>query len=73
MEPPKDLKDLMEQLLAGKCKLTGPGGLAGQGTRQLLIPFFKTLESYTMLGENMTLMLDAESDFFRYLQSTTLR
>ncbi|HEX6995086.1 MAG TPA: protease modulator HflC [Gammaproteobacteria bacterium] len=31
--------------------------------------FFKTLESYRALGENTTLMIDAESDFFRYLQS----
>jgi len=31
--------------------------------------FFKTLESYRALGQNTTLMIDAESDFFRYLQS----
>src|SRR5690606_10368350 len=31
--------------------------------------FFKTLESYQALGENTTLMIDAQSDFFRYLQS----
>jgi len=35
--------------------------------------FSKTLESYTTLGENTTLMIDAKSDFFRYLQSTTGR
>jgi len=35
--------------------------------------FFRTLESYHALGENSTLMLDAESDFFRYLQSTRRR
>jgi membrane protease subunit HflC len=35
--------------------------------------FFKTLESYATLGENTTLMIDAESDFFRYLESTTAR
>jgi len=35
--------------------------------------FFRTLESYATLGENMTLMIDAESDFFRYLQSTARR
>ena len=29
----------------------------------------KTLESYSTLGENTTLMLDAKSEFFRYLQS----
>ena len=32
--------------------------------------FFKTLESYRALGDNTTLMIDAQSDFFRYLQST---
>ena len=32
--------------------------------------FFKTLESYATLGENTTLMIDADSDFFRYLEST---
>jgi membrane protease subunit HflC len=32
--------------------------------------FFKTLESYRALGENTTLMIDADSEFFRYLQST---
>jgi len=31
--------------------------------------FFKTLESYAMLGPNTTLMIDANSDFFRYLES----
>ena len=35
--------------------------------------FSKTLESYTTLGENTTLMIDAKSDFFKYLQSTTGR
>ena len=32
--------------------------------------FWRTLESYSALGENTTLMIDAKSDFFRYLQST---
>ena len=32
--------------------------------------FFRTLESYDALDENTTLMIDADSDFFRYLQST---
>jgi len=35
--------------------------------------FFKTLESYGTLGENTTLMIDADSEFFRYLQSTAER
>jgi modulator of FtsH protease HflC len=35
--------------------------------------FSKTLESYSTLGENTTLMIDAESDFFRYLESTAGR
>lgn len=30
--------------------------------------FFKTLESYQALDENATIMIDADSDFFRYLQ-----
>lgn len=30
--------------------------------------FFRTLESYRALGENSTLMLRADSDFFRYLE-----
>jgi membrane protease subunit HflC len=35
--------------------------------------FFKTLESYDAMGENATLMLDAKSDFFRYLESIRRR
>lgn len=35
--------------------------------------FFRTLESYRGLGDNSTLMLDADSEFFRYLQSTRKR
>jgi membrane protease subunit HflC len=31
--------------------------------------FFRTLESYDALGENTTLMIDADSDFFRYIQT----
>lgn len=30
--------------------------------------FFRTLESYRALGANSTLMVDADSDFFRYLE-----
>jgi membrane protease subunit HflC len=32
--------------------------------------FFKTLESYEALSDNATVMIDPESDFFRYLQTT---
>ena len=35
--------------------------------------FFKTLESYEALGENATLMIDSNSDFFRYLESIRRR
>ena len=35
--------------------------------------FFRTLESYRNLGDNATLMLDADSEFFRYLNSTRKR
>jgi len=30
--------------------------------------FFRTLESYGVVGENITLMIGTESDFFRYLE-----
>jgi len=32
--------------------------------------FFRTLESYRALGENSTLMIKADSDFFRYLEQS---
>jgi membrane protease subunit HflC len=35
--------------------------------------FFRTLESYSLLGENTTLMIDADSEFFRHFDSTSLR
>jgi membrane protease subunit HflC len=35
--------------------------------------FFRTLESYDAVGENTTLMIKADSDFFRYLQSSRRR
>jgi membrane protease subunit HflC len=35
--------------------------------------FFRTLESYRALGENSTLMLKADSDFFRYLEEAQVR
>lgn len=31
--------------------------------------FFRTLENYRALGENATIMLNADSDFFRYLEN----
>jgi membrane protease subunit HflC len=31
--------------------------------------FFKTLESYDAIGENTTVLIDADSDFFRYLST----
>lgn len=34
--------------------------------------FFRTLESYRALGENSTLMLRADSDFFRYLEESQI-
>ena len=46
---------------------------AAYGTDPEFYAVFRTLESYAMLGENTTLMIDADSDFFRYLQSTMLR
>ncbi len=35
--------------------------------------FFKTLESYDVLGDNTTIMIDAQSEYFRYLESTRRR
>jgi membrane protease subunit HflC len=35
--------------------------------------FFRTLESYRALGENSTLMIDSDSEFFRYIESTRRR
>jgi membrane protease subunit HflC len=35
--------------------------------------FFKTLESYSLLSENTTLMIDADSEFFRHLDSASMR
>ncbi len=35
--------------------------------------FMRTLESYRTLGENTTLMIDSQSEFFRYLESTRRR
>jgi membrane protease subunit HflC len=35
--------------------------------------FLSTLESYHSMGANTTLMLDADSEFFRYLESTRRR
>ena len=35
--------------------------------------FLSTLESYQSMGANTTLMLDADSEFFRYLESTRKR
>src|SRR6056297_319591 len=35
--------------------------------------FFRTLESYRALGENSTLMLEADSDFFRYLEEAQVQ
>ncbi|MBK6289876.1 MAG: protease modulator HflC [Pseudomonadales bacterium] len=35
--------------------------------------FLNTLETYKVLGENTTLMIDANSEFFRYIESTRKR
>jgi membrane protease subunit HflC len=46
---------------------------AAYGQDPAFYAFFKTLESYATLGANTTLMIDADSDFFRYLESTADR
>jgi len=43
---------------------------AAYGADPEFYAYFSTLESYANLGENTTLMIDAGSDFFRYLRST---
>jgi membrane protease subunit HflC len=44
---------------------------AAYGADPEFYTFSKTLESYRALGDNATLMINADSDFFRYLESTT--
>jgi membrane protease subunit HflC len=46
---------------------------AAYGADPEFYSFFRTLESYKALGENTTLMIDGQSEFFRYLQSTRRR
>ncbi len=43
---------------------------AAYGADPEFFAFFRTLESYQALGKNVTLMLDAKAEFFRYLEST---
>lgn len=43
---------------------------AAYGADPEFYTFSKTLESYRALGDNSTLMINADSDFFRYLEST---
>jgi membrane protease subunit HflC len=44
---------------------------AAYGADPEFYAFSKTLESYRTLGDNTTLMIKADSDFFRYLQSAS--
>lgn len=44
---------------------------AAYGADPEFYTFSKTLESYRTLGDNTTLMIKADSDFFRYLQSAS--
>lgn len=43
---------------------------AAYGADPEFFAFFRTLESYKAMGKNTTLMIDADSEFFRYLQTT---
>lgn len=43
------------------------------GTEPEFYSFFRTLESYRALGENSTIMLRADSDFFRYLEESQVQ
>ncbi len=42
---------------------------AAYGADPEFFAFFRTLESYRALGKNATVMLDAQAEFFRYLES----
>lgn len=42
---------------------------AAYGADPEFFAFFRTLESYKAVGKNTTLMIDADSEFFRYLQT----
>lgn len=42
---------------------------AAYGADPEFFAFFRTLESYKAIGKNTTLMIDAHSEFFRYLQT----
>jgi len=42
---------------------------AAYGADPEFFAFFRTLESYKAMGKNTTLMIDANADFFRYLES----
>jgi membrane protease subunit HflC len=44
---------------------------AAYGEDPAFYEFSRTLESYSTLGGNTTLMIDADSEFFRYLESTS--
>jgi membrane protease subunit HflC len=46
---------------------------AAYGRDPAFYSFSKTLESYSTLGENTTLMIDSNSDFFKFLGSTSGR
>jgi len=43
---------------------------AAYGADPEFFAFFRTLESYKAMGKNTTLMIDANSEFFRYLKTT---
>jgi membrane protease subunit HflC len=43
---------------------------AAYGADPEFFAFFRTLESYKAMGKNTTLMIDADAEFFRYLQTT---
>ncbi|MCU0914099.1 MAG: protease modulator HflC [Planctomycetes bacterium] len=43
---------------------------AAYGADPEFFAFLRTLESYRAMGKNTTLMIDAQAEFFRYLEST---
>ncbi len=59
-------KDLLAQLLAGKRKLTGPGGLAGQGGRQAAIALAVALIGWAVYSSVYTVQPEEQAVVKRF-------
>jgi len=63
-EAAREAEEIRGNADAGATRIYG----AAFGADPEFYSFFRTLESYRALGENSTLMLRADSDYFRYLE-----